>query len=40
VLNAMIAAADTPAIRPPGKIVRALPHADLIAVMRQYGHTC
>ena len=40
VLNAMLAAEDTPSLRPAGQTVRALPHADLLKVMRLYGHRC
>ncbi len=40
VLNAMLAAEDTPSFRPPGQMVRALPHEDLLKVMRLYGHRC
>ena len=36
VLNAMLAAEDTPAFRAPHEIVRALPHDRLMEVMRQY----
>ena len=37
VLNAMLAAEDTPAVRPPGKLVRAIPHDALMAAMRRHG---
>ena len=36
IVNAMLAAEDTPALHPPGKVVRALPHDRLLQVMRQY----
>jgi D-aminopeptidase len=36
VLNAMLAAEDTPTLRDPARIVRAIPHAGLTAVMRRY----
>jgi D-aminopeptidase len=38
IVNAMVAAADTPAIKlPAGRICRALPHDRLVEVMRRYG---
>jgi D-aminopeptidase len=37
VVNAMLAAEDTPTFKPPGKLVRAINHADLLSVMRRYG---
>ena len=36
VINALLAAEDTPAFRPPGRIVRVIPHDRLLAVMRRY----
>jgi len=36
VLNAMLAAEDTPSFRDPGRIVRAIPHDVLMRVMRRY----
>ena len=38
ILNAMIAAKEMATVRPAGLTVRALPHAELQAVMRRYGH--
>lgn len=38
ILNAMIAARDMTTVRPPGLTVRALPHGELLDVMRRYGH--
>jgi D-aminopeptidase len=37
VVNALIAAEDMTTLRPAGKTVRAMPHAPLMAVMKQYG---
>ncbi|MEZ5773554.1 MAG: P1 family peptidase [Hyphomicrobiaceae bacterium] len=37
VINAMVAAEDTPTLKPPGKICRAIPHDGLVAVMKRYG---
>ena len=37
VLNAMIAAESVPTIKPPGAVLTAIDHAQLMAVMRQYG---
>lgn len=37
VVNALIAAADTPTFRPPDHVVRAIDHEALLAVMRRYG---
>lgn len=37
VINAMLAAEDTPAFFAPGKTVRAIDHAELMAVMRRHG---
>jgi D-aminopeptidase len=37
ILNAMIAAESVPSFKPPGKILKAIDHAELAAVMRQYG---
>jgi D-aminopeptidase len=37
VVNALIAAEDTPTFRPPGKICRALPHGQLLEIMRRFG---
>jgi D-aminopeptidase len=37
VVNAMLAAEDTPSLKPSGKIVRAIDHAELLGVMRGYG---
>ena len=36
VLNAILAAEDTPAYKTPGQIVRAIPHDGLLKVMRRY----
>ncbi len=36
VVNALVAARDTPTLRPPGKICRAIPHDRLVEVMRAY----
>jgi D-aminopeptidase len=36
VINALVAARDTPTLRPPGKVCRAIPHERLIEVMRAY----
>ncbi|HXV23689.1 MAG TPA: P1 family peptidase [Alphaproteobacteria bacterium] len=36
VVNAMVAARDTPTLRPPGRICRAIPHDRLVEVMRAY----
>jgi hypothetical protein len=33
----MIAAESVPSFKPPGKILKAIDHAELAAVMRQYG---
>ena len=38
ILNAMIAAKEMATVRPAGLTVRALPHAELQAVVRRYGH--
>jgi len=37
VLNAMLAAEDAPSFRTPSKVVRAIPHDALLAVLRRYG---
>jgi D-aminopeptidase len=37
VLNALLAAEDTPTFKPPGKVVRALRAAELVDVLRRYG---
>jgi D-aminopeptidase len=37
ILNAMIAAESVPTIKPPGRMLRAIDHEELIAVMRKYG---
>ena len=37
VINAMLAAEDTPMFRPPGRVVRAIDHEALLEVMRNYG---
>jgi D-aminopeptidase len=37
VVNALVAAGDTPTLRPPGKTCRAIDHDALIDVMRRYG---
>jgi D-aminopeptidase len=37
VVNALIAAEDTPTFRPPGKTCRALPHGPLLEIMRRFG---
>jgi D-aminopeptidase len=37
VVNALVAAADTPSFRPADRVVRAIDHARLVAVMRSYG---
>jgi D-aminopeptidase len=37
VVNAMLAAEDTPTLKPSGKVCRAVPHAALVEVMRRYG---
>ena len=37
VVNALVAAADTPTFRPPGRVVRAIDHDALLAVMRNHG---
>jgi len=37
VINALLAAEDAPTLRPPGKMCRAINHADLLAVMERYG---
>jgi D-aminopeptidase len=37
VVNAMIAAEDTPTFRPRGKVCRALPHGPLVEIMRRFG---
>jgi D-aminopeptidase len=37
VVNAMLAAEDTPTFKPPGKLCRALPADELVAVMKRYG---
>ena len=36
VINALVAARDTPTLRPPGKVCRAIPHDRLVEVMRAY----
>ncbi len=36
VINALVAARDMPALKPPGKTCRAIDHARLLAVMRRY----
>jgi D-aminopeptidase len=38
ILNAMIAAESVPTIKPPGQVLRAIDHGELVAVMRRYGH--
>jgi D-aminopeptidase len=37
ILNAMVAAESVPTIKPPGQVLKAIDHAELVAVMRQYG---
>ncbi len=37
VVNALVAAADTPTFRPPGRVVRAIDHEALLTVMRNHG---
>jgi D-aminopeptidase len=37
VINAMIAAENTLSVKPPGKVVRSIDHAELLDVMRRYG---
>jgi len=37
VVNALVAAGDTPTLRPPGRICRAIDHERLVGVMRRYG---
>lgn len=37
VINAMLAAEDTPALRPPDRVCRAIDHGRLVEIMRQYG---
>lgn len=37
VINALVAADDTPTVRPHGLICRAIDHGELVEVMRQYG---
>jgi D-aminopeptidase len=37
VVNAMVAAEDTPTVKPAGKTVRAIGHIDLQTIMRRYG---
>jgi D-aminopeptidase len=37
ILNAMVAAESVPTVKPPGKVLKAIDHAELAAVMRQYG---
>ncbi len=37
VVNALLAAEDTPTFRPSGKVCRALPHAALLDVMKRFG---
>lgn len=37
ILNAMIAAESVPTIKPPGQVLRAINHEELIAVMRKHG---
>jgi D-aminopeptidase len=36
VVNALVAAEDMTTLNPPGKVCRAIPHAELLRVMRQY----
>jgi D-aminopeptidase len=36
ILNAMVAADDTPTFKPPGKIVRAIPHQQLVEQLALY----
>ena len=37
ILNAMIAAESVPTIKPPGGVLKAIDHAELLAVMHRYG---
>ena len=37
VVNALVAAEDTPSLRPPGKVCKAIDHNRLVEVMRRYG---
>lgn len=37
ILNAMIAAQSVPTIKPPGQVLQAIDHAEILAVMRRYG---
>jgi D-aminopeptidase len=37
ILNALMAAESVPTVKPPGEILRAIDHAELVALMRRYG---
>lgn len=37
VINALIAAESVPTVKPPGRILRAIEHGELLALMRRYG---